>query len=220
MAKPRRDYAVIGLGRFGSSLALALAQQGRSVLGLDVRLELVQRYADRLTQTVALDSTDENALRAVDIPAFDTVVVAIGSDFEANVITTVALKSLGVRRVISKALTERQRNILLRVGADRVISPEFDAGQRLAQELITPGLLDYLPLGPEHSVVELQAPAALFGQTLAQADLRRRLGLTVLAVKRAAVLIVSPPAEYVFNANDLLVVIGTNAHIAQLSEMV
>lgn len=220
MAKPRQDYAVIGLGRFGSSLALALAQRGRSVLGLDVRLELVQRYADRLTQTVALDSTDENALRAVDIATFETVVVAIGSDFEANVITTVALKSLGVRRVISKALTERQRAILLRVGADRVISPEFDAGQRLARELITPGLLDYLPLGPEHSVVEMQAPATLLGQTLSQADLRRRFGLTVLAVKRATALTVSPPADYVLNANDLLVVIGTNTHIARMSEAV
>ncbi len=133
------EFAVIGLGRFGSSLALTLAERGFSVLGIDRDRSIVQALAGRLTQTVALDSTDEQALRAVDIPSFDTVVVAIGSNFEANLLTTVAVKSLGVPHVICKATTDRQRTILLRVGADRVILPEHEAGCRLAQELAAPG---------------------------------------------------------------------------------
>ncbi len=118
------DIAVIGLGRFGSSLALTLAASGCKVLGIDRDQTIVQHLADDLTQTVALDATDENALRAIDITAFDTVVVAIGADFESDLMATVALKSLGVRRVICKALTERQKSILLKVGADQVVLPE------------------------------------------------------------------------------------------------
>jgi trk system potassium uptake protein TrkA len=117
-------------------VALALAEQGYSVLGIDRDRDLVQRLADDLTQTVALDATDDDALRAVDITSFETVVVAIGTDFESNLMATTALKALGVRTVICKALTERQQTILLRVGADRVVLPEYEAGRRLADDLM------------------------------------------------------------------------------------
>jgi trk system potassium uptake protein TrkA len=130
-----REYAVIGLGRFGSSLTLRLIELGHSVLGIDRNRELVQRLADDLTQTAVLDASDDEALRDIDITAFDAVVVAIGADFESNLMTTTALKALGVSLVICKALSDRQRTILLRVGADRVILPEIEAGQRLADDL-------------------------------------------------------------------------------------
>ena len=121
------EFAVIGLGRFGSSLALTLAGRGYTVVGIDRDRALVQEFADELTQTVALDATDEDALRAIDIASFDTVVVAIGADFESNLMATVALKSLGVRHIVCKALSERQQAILLKVGADRVVLPEYEA---------------------------------------------------------------------------------------------
>ena len=216
-AKP--EFAVIGLGRFGSSLALTLAAAGCRVLGIDRDRGIVQNLADDLTQTVALDATDEDALRAIDITAFDAVVVAIGADFESNLMATVALKSLGVRRVICKALTERQKAILLKVGANQVVLPEHEAGQRLAHSLTSPLLLEQLALGNRHTLSELHAPPSFAGQTLRSIDLRGRFGVTLLAVKRADELIISPSSDHRFAADDLLVIVGTNEQIARVSEI-
>lgn len=208
-----REFAVIGLGRFGSGVALSLEANGHHVLGLDQDPEIVQQLADRITHVAALDATDEKALQAVDITSFDTVIVAIGNDFEANVLTTVALKNLGVRHIICKVLTRRQRQILLQVGADRAIQPEFDAGQRLADELSAPAILERIPLGPNHSIAELLVPPDLMHQSLAQIDLRNRYGVTVLLVKRGNALDVSPPANFVLQPDDLLVVMGSNDRV-------
>jgi trk system potassium uptake protein TrkA len=212
------DIAVIGLGRFGSSVALTLAQQGFSVVGVDRDPKLVQSLADELTQTLSFDAADENALRAVDIASFDTVIVAIGSDFEANLMATAALKAVGVKRIICKALTERQKTILLRIGADKVVLPESEAGQRLALELANPNLLDRIPLGHEHSVVELTVPGAVAGTTLQEAQLRSRYGVTVVAIKRGDLVTVAPPADYVLAKGDLLVVVGTNENVFAMND--
>ena len=190
----KKEFAVIGLGRFGTSLALTLMGQGFHVLGIDHDPEIVQRLSDQLTQAIALDSTDEDALLAIDITVFDTVVVAIGSHFESNLMTTVALKNLNVRHIVCKALTERQQVILLRVGADRVVLPEHEAGQRLAWVLAEPRVLDHLELGPGFSVAELRVPPSMLKQTLVETDMRRRYGINVLAVRRGSALTVSPPA--------------------------
>lgn len=214
------EFAVIGLGRFGSSLALTLMHNGYTVLGIDRDREIVQRLADSVTQTVALDSTDEDALRAVGVTSFDTVVVAIGTSFEANLLTTVALKALGIKNVICKALTEQQRDILLRVGANRVILPEYEAGRRLAEELTVPGMLDHIMLGKEHCVTEMQVPAVMVGRTLLETELRSRYGLTVLAVKRGDRLTAMPPANFAFAPDDLLVVIGSTEDLHEFSETV
>lgn len=215
----RPEFAVIGLGRFGSSLALTLSGRGYSVLGIDRDRTIVQRISEQCTQAVALDATDEAALREVDIGVYDTVVVAIGANFEANLLTTVSLKTIGVRRVISKALTEQQRTILLRIGADRVVLPEHEAGRRLAQELVAPGILDHLKLGDSHSVVELQVPPSLARRTIFDAALRKHFGVTILAVKRGDNVIISPPADYVLAEEDLLVIIGANDKIANLHDL-
>lgn len=206
----RPEFAVIGLGRFGTSLALALVESGYSVLGIDQDAELAQRLVDDLTQIVILDATDEDALREVDIASFDTVIVAIGADFESNLLTTVSLKHLGVRYVISKAVTNRQAEILLRVGADEVIQPEQEAGRRLAEQLTVPAVLARLHLGPQHDIVELMTPSSIAGKSLQELDLRRRMGVTVLLIKRDNDLIVSPRADTPLLESDLLVAVGSN----------
>jgi trk system potassium uptake protein TrkA len=215
----RQEYAVIGLGRFGTSLATTLVERGFYVLGIDQNTEIVQRIADHITQAVALDSTDENALRAVDITAFETVVVSIGHNFECNLMTTVALKSLGVRNVVCKARTQRHHDILLRIGADHVVLPEHDAGRRLAHVLSGPGVLDQLELEPGFSITELRVPKSMIGHSLLDSDMRRRCGVTVLLVKRGSELTVTPEPTYVFEANDVLVVIGNNEDITRLHEL-
>lgn len=218
MPRQRRntDIAVIGLGRFGTSLALTLMDHGYTVLGIDRDPRLVQDISSELTHAAALDATDEDALREVEIGAFDTVVVAIGSDFESNLMATVALKHLGIPQIISKALSGRQREILLRVGADRVVQPEQDAGRRLAEELIAPSMLDRLPLGPAHGVAELSVPSQMVGKNLAELRLRQRRGVTVLVVKRDEELLVSPGPGTILRRDDLLVVLGSNEAILAL----
>jgi trk system potassium uptake protein len=213
------EYAVIGLGRFGSSLALTLVARGYTVVGIDRDRALVQQFADDLTQTVALDASDEDALRAVDIASFDTVVVAIGADFESNLMATVALKSLGVRRVVCKALSERQQTILLKVGADRVVLPEYEAGQRLAYSLTMPLLLDHLTLDANHTITEFRTPSSFVGRSLRQVDLRGRFAITLLAIKRNEEFLISPSADVVMQADDLLVVIGSNANLDRLAKI-
>lgn len=214
-----QEFAVVGLGRFGTSLALTLIEQGYHVLGVDREPDIVQRVSDRITRVVAMDSTDEDALQAIDIASFDTVVVAIGNNFEGNLMTTVALKSLGVRNVVCKAHTERQQTILLRVGADRVVLPEHEAGQRLAWRLAEPRVLDHLELGPGFSVAELRVPRSMVGQTLVGSGLRRRFGINVLAVRRGPKLIVTPSAEHVFDESDMILVIGADSSISNFCEL-
>jgi trk system potassium uptake protein len=215
----RHEFAVIGLGRFGSSLGSLLVERGHYVLGIDRDRDIVQRMADTLTRVVALDSTDAGALHAVDMSAFETVIVAIGTNFEANVLTTVELKTMGVRQVVCKATSERQRTILLRVGADRVVLPEHDAGRRLARELVAPNVLDSLELGTGYSISEIVLPPGLAGQSLAEAELRRTQRLNVLMIRRGEEHIISPPAEFRFERGDLVFVLGLNSDIQHFCEL-
>lgn len=214
----QREYAVIGLGRFGSSVARTLMARGAVVLGIDRTPEIVQAIADELTQAVSLDSTSEDALREIDITSFKTVVVAIGSNFEANLMTTAVLRDLGLSNIICKALNERQRDILLKIGASRVVLPEYEAGHRLAQELTLPGMIGQLDLGPGYTVGELKAPVSIVNLPLSQSALGK-LGISVLAVKRDDRLIVSPTAEFAVQKNDVLVVVGTSQNIERCSEL-
>jgi trk system potassium uptake protein len=212
----RQEFAVIGLGRFGSSLARTLVENGHTVLGVDRDPALVQHLADEITQTVALDTTDEDALLEVDIQSYDTVVVAVGSNFESNLLTTVALKAIGVRNVICKAATQRHHDILLKVGADRVVLPEHESGARMAQELSMPGILDQIRLSHSKRVSEVRAPLRLVGKTLAEADLERSHAVFVAAVVSPEDVKVCPDMDHVIQMDDLLVVIGDEVEIARL----
>lgn len=209
-----QEFAVIGLGRFGSAVALNLIERGYTVLGIDRDPAIVQKLADRITQIVALDSTNEDALRAVDITSFETVVVAIGTHFENNLMTTVTLKNMGVKRVVCKAVSERQQQILLRVGADEVVLPEHEAGARLAWRLAEPRVLDHLELGSGFSVAEVRVPEWLVGQSLMVSGLRKRFGINVLAIKRGGHMIVTPSADMVFARDDMILVIGSDQSIS------
>lgn len=208
------EFAVIGLGRFGSAVALNLIERGYTVLGIDRSPAIVQALSDRMSQVVSLDSTNEDALRAVDITSFDTVVVAIGTHFENNLMTTVTLKGMGVRRVVCKAINERQQQILLRIGADEVVLPEHEAGSRLAWRLAEPRVLDHLNLGEGVSVAELKVPEWLVGQSLMLSGLRKRFNINLLAIRREGKLIVTPPADMLFARNDMMLVIGADVSIS------
>ncbi len=217
--KKKPEFAVIGLGRFGRSVVKTLVSKGFSVLGVDRDEETVQSLLDICPQAVILDSTNEDALRELDIGAFDTVIVAIGTDFESNLITTAALKAIGVRRVICKALSTRQKEILLRIGADEVVQPEADAGHQLALELAAPNLLDRIPLGDKHTILEFMVTASMHGQTLVDADFRKVHGVTVMAIKRGNDITISPSGEFLMQEGDILVVLGEADKISRLETL-
>lgn len=210
--------AIVGLGRFGESLALALAELGCQVLGIDRDEVLVNRLSPEIPCIVA-DATDEDALREVNVPTFDAVVVAIGTDFESNVMATVTLKNLGARYIVCQSAAEYEGKILLRVGADRVVAPEQDAGRQLARELATPGPGERLTLGPGHSVVTFTVPETLAGKSLAQLGQRPLLEITVLAIQRDDESLVQPTADTVLLESDLLVLLGSNEAIASLDNL-
>jgi trk system potassium uptake protein TrkA len=213
------EFAVIGLGRFGSSVARELTRRGVTVLGVDRDAELVQRYAEDISETAILDSTDESALREVDILSYKTVVVAIGNNFEANLITTSILKQFGVPNVIAKAQTKRQREILLRLGANKVILPEYEAGLYLAHELLHPGVIDQFDLGPGYTISEMQLPPSWIGKALSDVGLRANFGATALVIKRGDDVNVVPPSGFVLERGDVIVVVGTHKSIEQISAL-
>jgi trk system potassium uptake protein len=204
----RTEFVVIGLGRFGTSLATALMRYGHNVLGIDSDPVRVQHLAHDMPHVVALDATDIDALREIGVGTFDTGVSCIGSDFEANLLATVLMRQLGVRRVIAKARTRTQRRILLQVGADEVILPEHEAGLRLGRRLAAIEFVDYLSLGDDVGVVELIVPQRYVGKTLAEAAIRRNYGLTVVAIRRENKVIASPGPETRLEVGDELLVLG------------
>ena len=214
-----QEYAIIGLGRFGFNLAIALEEHGHTVMAIDIDSQLVQTIVDQVSHAATLDTANEDALRAIDIGAFDTVVVAIGNDFEANLLTTVNAKNLGVRRVICKALTDRQRDILLRLGADRVILPEQSSARRLAEELSIPAMIEHFNLGHDYSIAEVMLPDRLAWQSLAQIDMRNTYRVTVLLIKRGDEVFLSPRADTILQQKDILILFGQNQHITQFSNL-
>lgn len=215
----KSEFAVIGLGRFGSSVAHTLVERDFTVLGIDQNMRIVQDLADELTQTVSFDATDEDALRAVDIAYYSTVIVAIGEDFQSKLLTTIALKSMEVKRVICTASNEREKNILLKIGADQVVMPEYDSGRRLALGLAMPSLLDHLQLGRGYSISDIQLPASFIGQTVRDKDLRVEFGLTLVAIRRGDDVLISPSADATYQAGDQLIVIGKVEDLDRLSEI-
>lgn len=220
MAKRQRnsEFAVIGLGRFGTSVARTLTERGFTVLGIDRERRVIQDLADEIAQTVALDSTDEDALRAVDISLYPTVIIGIGDDFESKLLTTLALKSIGVQRVICSASNEREKTILLKIGADEVVMPEFDSGRRLALGLAMPTILEQLPLGRGYSISDVEAPESFVGKTVRDTDLRIAFGLTLVAIKRGENLLVSPSADESYQSGDQMIIIGKIEDLDRLGE--
>lgn len=214
----KKQFAVIGLGRFGQSVATTLSSLGHDVLAIDMAENLVQAIADEVTSAVQMDARDELALKSLGIRNFDVVIVAISSDIEASILITVLLKEMGVKKVIAKAQNPLHGKILQKVGADKIVFPEKDMGMRLAHNLVSPNLLDSIILHPDYSIMEISAPAAFVNKTLGQLNLRAKYGLSVLAINREDTIVVAPGAQEKIEENDALIILGHNESLNQLPE--
>jgi trk system potassium uptake protein len=214
----KRQFVVIGLGRFGRAVCLTLHQLGLEVLGIDSQERLVNDALSSqiLSHALELDTTDSAALKEAGIFEFDVVVVAIGNYVEQSIITTLNLKEGNVPTVIAKASSEVHGKLLTRVGADRVIFPEHEMGCQLARSLVRPGILDRIDLDAQHCIVELEVPKPFVGKTLQDLELRNRYGITVLASRTGETVAVNPPPNLRLEENALLVVLGNEAAIEDL----
>lgn len=209
----KRSFLVIGLGYFGASVARTLYRMGHEVLGVDRETEIVRSMMDSLTHVVQMDATDIEALRSLGVTNFDVVIVGRGSDLEDSIIITLHMKQLGAKFVVAKALSDVQSTILLKVGADRVVFPERDMGVKVAHSLISQLIVDYIPLTADYSIVEVETPGSLAGKTLAELDLRTRLGINILVIKRQNDLIVSPKGDDRLEKDDVLIVMGRESKL-------
>lgn len=212
------QFAVIGLGRFGSSVARTLSRMGYEVLAVDVDADKVNDITDEVTYAVQVDAMEEEALKSLGLRNFDVVVVAIGQEIKASILVTVMLKEMGVPKIVAKANDELHGRVLQKVGADVVVFPERDMGVRLAHTLVSRNILDQIHLSPDYSIVEVVTPAKFIGKTLEESALRQKYGVTVLAIRRGKDIIISPGARQVIQEGDVLVAIGRDDRLKQLGE--
>jgi trk system potassium uptake protein TrkA len=221
----RRQFAVIGLGRFGSAMATTLAELGQDVIGVDAETANVHRMADVLTQAIELDATDERALRAAGIHDVEVAVVSIGENIESSLLVVMLLKEIGVTTIVAKAVTPLHGRILEKLGVSRVIFPEREMAVRTAHSLVIPNVIDYIEVSRDFSIVELPAPDSFVGRTLKQLELRPRFGLMLVAVKRRPgpdapeVTNIAPAADEMIQRGDVLALLGSNERLSQLDTL-
>lgn len=210
----KKQFLVIGLGRFGGTIAKTLASLGYEVMALDKNEHRVKQIAPIVTQAIEVDSTDEQALNELGVQHFDYAIVAIGDDIQASILTTLILKEMGIPHVTAKATNEYHSKVLEKIGADKVIQPEREMGLRVAHHLISENVIDFIELSPDYSIVEITASAPMIGKTLASLDIRANYGCNVIAIKtKDNVMNISPKAETEIREGDLLVILGRNSDI-------
>lgn len=215
-----KQYAVIGLGRFGSSVAKALYDLNYDVMAIDMDEERIQENMNNVTHAVQADSTDEVALKSLGIRNFDVVVVAIGQNIQASILTTLIIKEMGIETIVVKAQNQLHAKVLYKIGATKVIFPERDMGVRVAHNLVTPNILDYIELSEEYSIVEIISSDFMAENTLIDLNIRAKFGCNVMALKNENYINVSPSAQDKIKKGDIMVVIGHNKDLRKFEEYV
>jgi len=203
-----KSYIVVGLGRFGTEAARRLCELGCEVLAIDVRSELVQQISNEVTHAVIGDARDKEVLKAVGGKNFDCAIVAIGDSLGDSVLATMNLKELGIPYVVCKAHDETHRQVLLKLGADKVVIPEQEQANRLARSLSSNNVLDYIELSDAYGIIEVPAPASWVGKSLKDLNVRAKFGVNIIAVKQGKQINVSPSADKEILQGDVMVILG------------
>jgi trk system potassium uptake protein TrkA len=214
------EFVVIGLGMFGRHVALSLIEAGQSVLAVDRREEEVNRVASEIDAAVCADATDEEALRELQLDRMTCAVVAIGAEsMEASILATALLRQIGVPRIVARSLSELHARVLYAVGAHEVVSPEVDMGRRLARRLAQPNVLERLELGEKAELAEIAVPEQFVDKSLVNLDVRRRFGVTVVALRRSGGVLPIIDGNERLRQEDVLVVLGHPDGIARLAAL-
>lgn len=205
-----KEYMIIGCGRFGRAVAVTLADLGHEVLVIDKNEDNINDISNKVTHAVVADVMVEGTLESLGIHNIDECVVAMGSNFEASLMSTVVAKENNVQTVIVKVSDKIHGNIMKRVGADRVIIPEKDSGIRLAYNISTTNILDYIELSEDFSIMEIKPPSSWLGKSLEELNIRNHYGVTVVAVKEEEIndININPKPGYIFKNSDIILVLG------------
>ena len=227
-----RQFLVVGLGDFGREIALSLTDLGSEVIAIDIEPRFVENIKDNVAQALVMDSTDETALRGIDLATIDTAIVAIGDHIEASILTTAILKDLGVGRILARANTKRHAEILERVGAERIISPEVQIARQMAKSLMTRHVLERVELTEEHSLVSMKAPRRYWGQKIIFTGIRRDFNIMIIGIERKMPevddfgIIVNrnkyisiPGPNDILKEGDVIHVVGKNDDIDRLTQV-
>ncbi len=214
-----KSFVVLGMGRFGQSIAKTLYELGHEVLVIDSDEEIIQDMTEYVTHAVIGDATDEDVLKSLGVRNFDVAVVAIGGDIQSSILVTLILKEMQVKYVLAKARSEIHARVLQKMGADRVVFPERDMGTRVAHNLVSTNILDYIELSPEYSIVEIVSPKAWVGKSLIDLNVRVTYGINIMAIKNNLKINISPKADDIIKPNDYIVIIGSNEDINRMTRM-
>lgn len=214
----KQQFAVLGMGRFGRAIVKTLGENGYEVLCADKNMSSLNEVSQYATDTVQLDMTDEIALKKINLGDFDCVIIASGDSLESSVMATVFAKRMGVKRVIAKARTENESDVLKMVGADKVVMPERDMGARLANTLVSSTVLDYINFSDDVAIVEVEAIDAWVGKNLRQINFRAKYGVNVVAIKNGNNYDVSPSADMAIKKTDILVIIGKKKDLEKVNQ--
>lgn len=215
-----KQFVVIGLGRFGSSVAKTLYELGCDVLAIDNDEDLIQDISDEVTHAVQMDATEESALRTLGLRNFDVAVVTIGTNIQSSIMVTLLMKEMGVKYIIAKANNDLHAKVLKKIGADRVVLPEKDMGIRVANNLVSTSILDYIELSPEYNIMEIEVLKEWDNKKLRDLKLRGKYGLNVMAIKRGEDINLSPSADDYIKMGDIIVAIGLNSGLGNIEGMI
>jgi trk system potassium uptake protein len=213
-----KQFVVIGCGRFGGSVAKTLTKLGHDVLAIDEDETIIQNLSQHVTHAVQASGTDEQALHSLGIKNFDVAIITIGSEIQSSILATLIAKDAGIDYIVAKAQGELHAKVLYKIGADRVVFPEREMGERVAHNLVANNILDYIELSPDYSIMEISALQEWAGKNLVELDLRAKHGINVMAIKHNDEINIAPTAKDVVEKNDVLIVIGHQKDLKKIQK--
>lgn len=217
--KKKKQIVVFGLGRFGAAVAMTLSEMGHEVLAVDSRMDMINDISHYVTQALQLDATDETAFASLDVGAFDAAVVSIGENIRDSVLISMLCKEAGVKLVVSKANDELHAKVLKKLGVDRVVFAERDMGVRVAKSLIVPHLVDLVNIGGDHALAQITVPDMWAGKTLADLDVRRKYGVSIITINRDDKVNAALTAETRLQAGDQLLILGLQEDVERVENL-
>ncbi|MBN4056650.1 TrkA family potassium uptake protein [bacterium AH-315-K05] len=214
-----KQFVVIGCGRFGSSVAETLCSMGNEVLAIDSSEEIIQSIAPYVTHAAQAEATDEFALKSLGIGNFDVAIISIAGNIQSSIMAALIVKEMGVKYIVAKAQSELHAKVLTKIGVDRVVFPEREMGKRVARNLTTSNIVDFIELSPEYSIVETMLPEKWVNKTLVEIDVRANYNVSVMAIKNGNKINVAPKATDALKKEDILVVIGHNDDLKKIENV-
>lgn len=215
----RKEFVVIGMGQFGSNVAMTLASSGATVMIIDKDEKNLERVADYVTHAICADATNAEAMKQLGIKNYDGAIIAIGHDLESNVLITIQLKEMGVPFIMTKAATDLEGRILCKVGADKVIAPDKEMGIRVGNHLMNGNYFEAIELSEKYSIVDIGVPESWAGNSLKALNIRHKYGASIIGIRMKDKISVNPKPDYVLQSEDILIVLGHNSELQRLREI-